>query len=132
MIAEIVMARISGVVLAFKRTNVAAIQEVPENIKKGNRDGIEALCSRNGVVRRPAWIWVRLSNMRREKIKYTQGFFVRNPAIAMEMQTQMGIRLQRLFAETVRQPVPARLTRLLDRLKLADRLDGAGPDSSKS
>ena len=63
--------------------------------------------------------------MRREKIKNTQGFLVRNPAIDAELQIQMGIQLQRLFAETVRQPVPARVARLLDRLKLADRRDDA-------
>jgi hypothetical protein len=43
------MAKISGVVLGhrgnreFKRFNVAGTLEVPENIKNGNRDGVEAL-----------------------------------------------------------------------------------------
>jgi Anti-sigma factor NepR len=70
--------------------------------------------------------------MRREKIKNTQGFLVRNPAIDAALQIQMGIELQRLFAGTVRQPVPARLASLLDRLKLADRRDDAEPGPSRS
>jgi hypothetical protein len=43
-----------------------------------------------------------------------------------DLQFHLGVQLQRLFAETAHQPIPARFTDLLDRLQFGGNPNRAG------
>jgi hypothetical protein len=54
----------------------------------------------------------------------------KKPPINAELQSHLGVQLQRLFEETAHQPIPARFSDLLDRLQFGgnpDRAGGAAP-----
>ena len=70
-------------------------------------------------------------------MKNAQVFPPKKPAINAETQSHLGTQLQRLFAETVKQPIPARFAELLDRLHFGGKpvvpgeTDNAAPNGAE-
>jgi hypothetical protein len=69
-------------------------------------------------------------------MKNAQVFPPKKPSMTAETQSHLGVQLQRLFTETVDQPIPARFAELLDRLHfggsavVAGQADGAGTNDA--
>jgi hypothetical protein len=77
-----------------------------------------------------AQIRVNILNIRREKMENSYRFPPKKPPINADLQLHLGVQLQRLFAETAHQPIPARFSDLLDQLQFGgnpDRAERAAP-----